>query len=79
MDTRRGKEDYYLDIADAVLNRSTCLRRKYGAIICLLYTSTLRRAGSGAVLRGLPHGTPSSLGRSLCAAALCARSLHHCL
>lgn len=33
MDTRRGKEDYYLDIADAVLNRSTCLRRKYGAII----------------------------------------------
>ena len=33
MDTRSGKEDYYLDIADAVLNRSTCLRRKYGAII----------------------------------------------
>ena len=33
MDTRMGKEDYYLDIADAVLNRSTCLRRKYGAII----------------------------------------------
>ena len=33
MDTRRGKEDYYLDIADAVLNRSTCMRRKYGAII----------------------------------------------
>ena len=33
MDTRMGKEDYYLDIADAVLNRSTCMRRKYGAII----------------------------------------------
>lgn len=33
MDTRTGKEDYYLGIADAVLNRSTCLRRKYGAII----------------------------------------------
>ena len=30
---RRSKENYYLDIADAVLNRSTCLRRKYGAII----------------------------------------------
>ena len=30
---RRSKENYYLDIADAVLNRSTCLRRKYEAII----------------------------------------------
>ena len=33
MDRRTGKDDYYLDIADAVANRSTCLRRKYGAII----------------------------------------------
>ena len=33
MDDRTTKELYYLDIADAVLNRSTCLRRKYGAII----------------------------------------------
>jgi dCMP deaminase len=33
MDVRTSKEDYYLDIADAVLERSTCLRRKYGAII----------------------------------------------
>lgn len=33
MDTRTSKENYYLDIADAVLERSTCLRRKYGAII----------------------------------------------
>lgn len=33
MDKRTGKDDYYLGIADAVLNRSTCLRRKYGAII----------------------------------------------
>ena len=33
MDKRTGKDDYYLDIADAVANRSTCLRRKYGAII----------------------------------------------
>ncbi|MBQ2896257.1 MAG: cytidine deaminase [Oscillospiraceae bacterium] len=30
---RRSKENYYLDIADAALNRSTCLRRKYGAIV----------------------------------------------
>lgn len=33
MDTRTNKHNYYLDIADAVLERSTCLRRKYGAII----------------------------------------------
>ena len=33
MDKRVDKINYYLDIADAVLQRSTCLRRKYGAII----------------------------------------------
>ncbi len=33
MDKRTSKDDYYLGIADAVLNRSTCIRRKYGAII----------------------------------------------
>lgn len=33
MDIRTSKEDYYLGIADSVLSRSTCLRRKYGAII----------------------------------------------
>ena len=33
MDARTNKQNYYLDIADAVLERSTCLRRKYGAII----------------------------------------------
>ncbi len=30
---RRDKINYYLDIADTVLTRGTCLRRKYGAII----------------------------------------------
>ncbi|MDR1328122.1 MAG: cytidine deaminase [Oscillospiraceae bacterium] len=30
---RREKENYYLDIAETVMERSTCLRRKYGAII----------------------------------------------
>ena len=33
MDKRTSKVNYYLDIADAVLKRSTCLRRKYGAIL----------------------------------------------
>ena len=31
--TRIVKENYYLDIAETVLERSTCLRRCYGAII----------------------------------------------
>lgn len=30
---RRDKVNYYLDIAQAVLERGTCLRRNYGAII----------------------------------------------
>ncbi len=30
---RIDKENYYLDIAQAALERSTCLRRQYGAII----------------------------------------------
>ena len=35
MKERKDKENYYLDIAETVLKRSTCLRRKYGAIIVL--------------------------------------------
>ena len=30
---RPTKDEYYLSIAEAVLARSTCLRRKYGAVI----------------------------------------------
>lgn len=30
---RKDKINYYLDIADSVRSRSTCLRRQYGAII----------------------------------------------
>ncbi len=30
---RESKDSYYLKIAEAVLARSTCLRRKYGAVI----------------------------------------------
>jgi len=32
---RTDKTNYYLNIADATLERSTCLRRRYGAIIVL--------------------------------------------
>jgi len=31
--SRISKENYYLDIAQTVASRSTCLRKKYGAII----------------------------------------------
>ena len=31
--TRRDKENYYLDIAETVAERGTCLRRNFGAII----------------------------------------------
>lgn len=30
---RRDKENYYLDIAETVLERGTCLRRNFGAVI----------------------------------------------
>lgn len=30
---RRDKTNYYLDIADTVLERSTCIRRNFGAIV----------------------------------------------
>ena len=30
---RRDKHNYYLDIAQTVLERGTCLRRNYGSII----------------------------------------------
>ncbi|MBR2634288.1 MAG: cytidine deaminase [Clostridia bacterium] len=33
MAERKSKENYYLDIAQTVAERGTCLRKKYGAII----------------------------------------------
>lgn len=33
MNNRIDKQNYYLDMAEAALNRGTCLRRNYGAII----------------------------------------------
>ena len=34
---RKTKENYYLDIADSVAERGTCLRRLYGAVIVKNY------------------------------------------
>ena len=33
MAARTDKDNYYLDIAEATLERGTCLRRNYGAVI----------------------------------------------
>lgn len=33
MEKRRDKVNYYLDIAEAVASRATCLRKKYGTVI----------------------------------------------
>ena len=33
MNDRRDKINYYLDIAEAVAGRATCLRKKYGSVI----------------------------------------------
>lgn len=33
MDNRKDKDNYYLDIAESVMGRGTCLRGNYGAII----------------------------------------------
>ena len=41
---RKSKENYYLDIAETVLERGTCLRRNYGAIIVknAIYTTLFK-------------------------------------
>ena len=44
------KENYYLDIAETVLERSTCLRRQYGAIIVRNDEIVGHDAKTGAIL-----------------------------
>ncbi len=52
VDTNRiSKEDYYLNIAKAVSLRSTCLRRKYGAVV--VKNDTIVSTG----YNGAPRGT----------------------
>ena len=40
--SRISKENYYLDIAQTVLERATCLRRVYGAIIVKIGRASCR-------------------------------------
>lgn len=52
---RRDKFNYYLDIAETVLERSTCLRKKYGAII--VRNDTIISTGYNGAPRGRANCT----------------------
>ncbi len=82
---RKGKSNYYLDIAQAVAQRGTCLRRNFGAIIVnndeiisTGYTGSPRGRKNctdmGVCLReklGIPRGERYELCRSVHAEANC--------
>ena len=55
---RTDKHSYYLGIAEAVLKRSTCLRRKYGAVIVKddEIISTGYNGAPRGEHEGIPHG-----------------------
>ena len=57
---RKDKNNYYLDIAGTVLIRSTCRRRKYGAIIVL--NDEIIATG----YNGAPRGRKNCLDRGVC-------------
>ena len=57
---RKDKENYYLDIAETVLLRSTCRRRRYGAIIVL--NDEIIATG----YNGAPRGRKNCLDRAVC-------------
>ena len=57
---RRDKINYYLDIAEAVAGRGTCLRRNYGAII----VKNDQIISTGYV--GAPRGRANCIDRGVC-------------
>ncbi|MCL2152237.1 MAG: cytidine/deoxycytidylate deaminase family protein [Oscillospiraceae bacterium] len=57
---RKDKENYYLDIAESVLQRSTCRRRKYGAAI--VRNDEIIATG----YNGAPRGRQNCLDREVC-------------
>jgi len=57
---RKDKENYYLDIAETVMLRSTCRRRRYGAIIVL--NDEIIATG----YNGAPRGRKNCLDRKVC-------------
>ena len=59
---RISKENYYLDIAETVLERATCLRRVYGAII-VKNDEIISTGYNGAARRDMVGGTIYLVGR----------------
>ena len=57
---RRDKENYYLDIAQTVLERGTCLRRNFGAII----VNNDEIVSSG--YNGAPRGRQNCIDTGIC-------------
>ncbi|MDR2570608.1 MAG: cytidine/deoxycytidylate deaminase family protein [Oscillospiraceae bacterium] len=57
---RKDKENYYLDIAETVMLRSTCRRRRYGAIIVM--NDEIIATG----YNGAPRGRKNCLDRPVC-------------
>jgi len=60
MEARKDKDNYYLDIAETVMMRSTCRRRRYGAIIVL--NDEIIATG----YNGAPRGRQNCLDRGRC-------------
>ena len=60
MEERKDKDNYYLDIAETVMMRSTCRRRRYGAIIVL--NDEIIATG----YNGAPRGRQNCLDRGAC-------------
>jgi len=57
---RKDKDNYYLDIAETVMIRSTCRRRRYGAIVVL--NDEIIATG----YNGAPRGRKNCLDRGVC-------------
>lgn len=57
---RISKDQYYLNIAEEVARRSTCLRRRYGAVI-VNHDEIISTGYNGA-----PRGEPNCIDRQFC-------------
>lgn len=57
---RKDKDNYYLDIAESVLQRGTCLRRNFGALI-VKHDSIIATGYTGA-----PRGRVNCIDRGVC-------------
>jgi dCMP deaminase len=69
---RVSKINYYLDIAEAVLERSTCLRKKYGCII-VKNDEIIATGYSGA-----PRGRKNCIDLGYCTKKKILPDVHHC-